>query len=44
MAGKKPHPPDGLGGPTPGDADSKPKKPKGKPRAKPRLDTPAGEH
>jgi len=44
MAGKKPHPPNGLGGPTSANAGSKPKKPKGKPRTKPRLDTPAGEH
>ena len=44
MAGKKPRPPAGVGGSTPGEPNGKAKKPRAKPRAKPRLDTPAGEH
>jgi cell division protease FtsH len=44
MAGKDPRPPEGLGGSPSGGAESKPKKAKAKPRSKPRLDTPAGEH
>ena len=47
MAGRDPRPPQDVGthgsdgGP---DSDAKTKKPKSKPRVKPRLDTPAGEH
>ncbi len=44
MAGRNPQPPDGWTGPASKDVDSKPKKPRSKPAAKPRLDTPAGEH
>ena len=43
MTGKQPRPPDGWTGPASKNAD-KPKKPRSKPAAKPRLDTPAGEH
>jgi cell division protease FtsH len=47
MSGREPDPPEGLEVPGPGgdsDSGTKAKKPKSKPRVKPRLDTPAGEH
>jgi cell division protease FtsH len=47
MSGREPDPPEGLEAPGPGgdsDSGTKAKKPKSKPRVKPRLDTPAGEH
>ena len=44
MAGGKPRPPQGLDGGTPTGADVKPKKPTRKPRVKPSLGDPAGEH
>jgi len=43
MTGKEPRPPAGVSG-SPGDTGSKPKKPTTKPKVKPRLDSPAGEH
>lgn len=47
MAGRDPRPPEGLDTPGPSGgsgSDTKAKKPKSKPRVKPRLDSPAGEH
>jgi cell division protease FtsH len=44
MAGGKPRPPQGLDGGTRSGADAKPKKPARKPRVKPSLGDPAGEH
>jgi cell division protease FtsH len=43
MTGKDPRPPAGVSG-SPGDTGAKPKKPTTKPKVKPRLDSPAGEH
>ncbi len=45
MAGKKPRPPEGVGGgDARGESESKPKRPARKPRVKPSLGDPAGEH
>jgi cell division protease FtsH len=44
MAGGKPRPPQGLDGGARTGADAKPKKPTRKPRVKPSLGDPAGEH
>jgi cell division protease FtsH len=45
MQGQEPHPPADIGGSTPGKpGGGRPKSSTRKPRAKPRLDTPAGEH
>jgi len=44
MAGKAPRPPADLGGSASGKTGTKKKKTTRKPRVKPRLDTPAGEH
>ena len=45
MAGKNPHAPEGVGsGGSRGEAGAKPKKPSRKPRVKPNLGDPAGEH
>ncbi|MFQ6021282.1 MAG: ATP-dependent zinc metalloprotease FtsH [Acidiferrobacterales bacterium] len=44
MAGKKPRPPEDLDDGSPSEASPKPKKPSRKPRVKPGLADPAGEH
>jgi len=44
MAGKTPRPPDGWSGPDAKGGGAAPKKPSDRGEAKPRLDTPAGEH